>query len=290
MNKVAAIPFIVSAIVFIIWATTMPSIRKTSFFLGFVFSALAFLLIAMSPPAQARAGGGFSVGRSSPSISRSYSAPTVVSRRSTTIINNHGGGAAGSGFGGAFVGGAAGSLVGNALSRPAAPAYAAPAVPQPQVVVEGGYSPAPQVVMVEQPGFFDWLGRLLGFVMKAAIIVVIVAVLYFAVLALLDKTRRPKHAYDLTSPGYDFNPAGAFMAVQDAVGKKNLGVLQSLCTPSMYSALLTTNMEPSVIRNLSYVYVEDDVYTFTFLADGEKHKETWCFDDEDRLDGIQVHF
>ena len=274
MNKVAAIPFIVSAIVFIIWATTMPSIRKTSFFLGFVFSALAFLLIAMSPPAQARAGGGFSVGRSSPSISRSYSAPTVVSRRSTTIINNHGG----SGFGGAFVGGAAGSLVGNALSRPAAPAYAAPAVPQ------------PQVVMVEQPGFFDWLGRLLGFVMKAAIIVVIVAVLYFAVLALLDKTRRPKHAYDLTSPGYDFNPAGAFMAVQDAVGKKNLGVLQSLCTPSMYSALLTTNMEPSVIRNLSYVYVEDDVYTFTFLADGEKHKETWCFDDEDRLDGIQVHF
>lgn len=248
---------------------------KTKLYFAFMFLAI-LSGIFLATPSHARAGGGVSIGRSA-------SVHVASPRAPVTIINNHrgGGGGLSSGAGGAFLGGAAGALVGNALSRPATPAYGHSVVPQPQVYGGGGEV----VVMAPQPGAFDWFWSLITGVFKLVVLAAVACALRLGGMWVWNRHARTKRQAPSRA---EFNPAAAFMAVQRAVGKKDLPALERLCTPGMYAALLTTEMTEETITNLNYYAVEgEDVYEFTFTCPDGRHRERWVFEDG-ALDGISV--
>ncbi len=263
-----------------------------------IFIAFIALVFFICEAANARAGGGASVGRASPapSMSRStpsysapaaprYSAPAVPQvNRSTTIINN-GGGGGGSGAGGAFVGGMAGAMVGNALTNHPAPVMAAPnygyAAPPAAPAYSNGDGPAVSYVApVVYRGATDWtpLWLFLGFVLVAG-------TAYFFY---LRWSRREE------SDAMNFDPLEFFYKLQQATMDDDKTALRNLCTPGMVMAL-TGSPEPgrNAVKSLTGVVWSDIAhdcveYRFTDVVDGGKRVlEHWQFDD-DKLAGIQV--
>jgi len=261
-----------------------------------IFVAAVFLMFFLAVAAHARAGGGSSVGRSSPSPSFSrpapsystprYSAPTApapyVGNR-TTIIHNNGGGGVGSGAGGAFVGGLAGAVVGNALTQShggyAAGGYpvAAP-VATAAPVMSNGEPYAPVVAVQTQSG----AGILWLFLILAVIILGCICFFY------LRSSRRAQ------GDTMEFDPLQFFYEVQQAAMNDDSAALRRLCTPGMAMAL-SGSPEPDsiatkVLKSVVWADLGEDSIEYRFTdtkTDTGLVCEHWQFDGG-KLAGIEV--
>lgn len=268
----------------------------------FISIALVALLCFVTIAAHARAGGGASVGRSAPTVSRSapsysaprYSAPAVPApyvRNQTTIIHNNGGNGGGSGAGGAFVGGMAGAVVGNALMQPHSgyaqggyPVAPAPMAAAPVAGPDGQASYVqPVVVQSSTNGLWVFL-IILG-------IIAIVVLCFFLIPLIYSAWRSSAHL--TTSNGMDIDPLAFFYKLQDAAMHDDKTSLQKLCTPGMAMALSGKPEDGDAVKvftGVTWDEIEEGCieYRFTDTTDGSKVRERWQFNADDRLAGITV--
>ena len=269
--------------------------------------AAAALLALCSADALARAGGGVSVGRSSPSVARSapayrapsYTPPPAPAPRYTPPTPRTEPSRSSSGAGSAFVGGmagaAVGSVIGNAISRPDVVVAPGAAVGAPAVV--GG---APAVMsaptVIERPligaggillllaagagGAYWWTRRRSQAVAQ-----------YRGHVPPRPLPLRP----DALEPApIDMDPVVLFYAVQQAAMDDDRKTLDRYCTQGM-AMLLSGQPEPDRVATktltaLTWTRADDGAVRFTFRDQvaGDVASEVWLFSEDGRLDGIEV--
>lgn len=258
-------------------------------------AAAVLMLAVAAPDANARAGGGVSIGRASPPPARSVPsytpprynapppppAPRYTPPAPKTEPRRSG---SGSGFGSSFLGGMAGATVGtvlgNSMSRP--DVVVAPGAVAAPVAAGGAQVVGAAPVVVERPVF------------SAFSVLLLLAAAGGGAYWWSQRRKQAVAQYRRSIDGpIEMDAITLFFRVQQAAMDDDEGALLRYCTEGM-TALLVGHPEPGrdakkTLTGLTWQRGDDSIlYQFTDQVTGERVSERWMFDYAGRLDGIEV--